>query len=339
MIDIYRLWRPSPLFRATRLERALETPAHIYFKYEGVSPAGSHKPNTAVPQAYYNKEAGIRRIATETGRRPMGLGDGDGVQLLRPGLRRLHGEGVVRPEALPPHLHGDVRRVGGGLTLGQDEQRPCDPRGPSRLHRLAGDRDQRGGRGRGDARGHELRARAACSGTSSCTRRSSGSRPRSRWRWRARQPDVVVGCVGGGSNYAGLSYPFMAEKLRGDAEHAVRGHRAGRLPHPHQGPVRLRLRRHRQDRARRPMYTLGHDFVPAPVHAGGLRYHGDAPSLSMLVHEGHMEAKAYTQNQIFEAAIAVRARRRASSPRRSRATRSRARSTRRSPRARPARSA
>ena len=129
VLDIYRLWRPSPLHRATRLEQALQTPARIYFKYEGVSPAGSHKPNTAVAQAYYNKEAGTKRIATETGAGPVGLGARDGVRVLRDRLPGLHGEGLLRAEAVPAHLHGDVRRRGDGVAVADDAGGQGDPGG------------------------------------------------------------------------------------------------------------------------------------------------------------------------------------------------------------------
>ena len=122
VIDVYRLWRPTPLFRATRLERALDTPARIYFKYEGVSPAGSHKPNTAVPQAYFNKEAGNPADRDRDGRRSVGLRDGDGLQLLRARVHGVHGEGFLRPEALPPGVHGDVRSERAGLAVDDDER-------------------------------------------------------------------------------------------------------------------------------------------------------------------------------------------------------------------------
>ena len=207
VIDIYRLWRPSPLFRATRLERALDTPARIYFKYEGVSPAGSHKPNTAVPQAFYNQQAGIRRIATETGAGQWGSSMAHGVQHVRPGVRRVHGEGVVRAEAVPAGVHGDVRRL---ASWPRPATRPTAAarswkRTPTRRVRSA---SRSAKRWRTPRRTRTRTTRwAACWATCSCTSRSSGSRPSSRWRWRASVPTSIVGCVGGGSNYAGSGVP------------------------------------------------------------------------------------------------------------------------------------
>ena len=159
VIDVYRLWRPSPLFRATRLEQALDTPAHIYFKYEGVSPAGSHKPNTAVPQAYFNKEAGIRRIATETGAGQWGSAMALACQMfgLECDVYMVKASYDQKPyRRVFMETFGAERRR---LAERQDQQRPRDPRGAPRLDRFPRHRDQRGGRGRRDPRRHELRAR------------------------------------------------------------------------------------------------------------------------------------------------------------------------------------
>ena len=252
VIDVYRLWRPSPLFRATRLEQALDTPARIYFKYEGVSPAGSHKPNTAVPQAFYNKQAGIRRIATETGAGQWGSAMAHGLPDVRPRVRRVHGEGVLRPEAVPADLHGDLRRQRRGLAERQDEQRSRDPRRrtPIRPVRSAS-RSARPSRTPRRTTTRTTRS-AACWATCCCTRSVIGLEAQKQMEMAGERPDVVVGCVGGGSNYAGIAYPFMAGKLaRRDARHAVPRDRAGRVPDPHEGPVRLRLRRHGADRADR----------------------------------------------------------------------------------------
>ena len=153
---VYRQWRPTPLYRARRLEKALETPARIYYKYEGVSPGGSHKPNTAVPQAFYSKQEGITRLTTETGRRPVGLGARLRRRGLRPRGRRLHGQGLVRPEALPARAHRGVRRARGCEPLERDERGARDSRRAPGLVGQPGNGDLRGGRGGGDAGGHEV---------------------------------------------------------------------------------------------------------------------------------------------------------------------------------------
>ena len=154
--DIYRRWRPSPLFRARALEKALDTPAHIYYKYEGVSPAGSHKPNSAIPQAWANKQAGVDRLVDRDRRRAVGLGAGARVLAVRHGVRRLHGRRELRPEAVPPRDDGDVGREGAALAQRHDR---VGPRPAAQPERLARHRDLRGRRGRGGRRRHELRAR------------------------------------------------------------------------------------------------------------------------------------------------------------------------------------
>ena len=302
VIDIYRLWRPSPLYRATRLERALETPARIYFKYEGVSPAGSHKPNTAVPQAYYNKEAGIRRIATETGAGQWGsamamacsfFGLDCDVYMVRASYDQK------------PYRRIFMETFGASVVAS-----PSDKTNSGRAI-LEAHPDSTGSLGIAiseaveDAATHEDTNYALGSvlGHVLLHQTVIGLEAQKQMAMAGEQPDVVVGCVGGGSNYAGISYPFMAEKLRGASRTRFLATEPAACPTLTKG----RFAYDYGDTAKMapvvPMYTLGHEFVPAPVHAGGLRYHGDAPSLSMLVHHGHMEAKAYTQNQIFEAAI------------------------------------
>ena len=159
VLDVYRLWRPSPLYRAHRLEKALGTPARIYYKYEGVSPAGSHKPNTAVPQAFYNAKAGVRKLTTETGAGQWGTALAFACALFGAGVRGVAGRRVLRPEAVPAHDDRDVRRHGAPLAVTADRVRPRaaeDRPGPPRL---AGHRDLRGGRGGRAVRGHQVRAR------------------------------------------------------------------------------------------------------------------------------------------------------------------------------------
>jgi tryptophan synthase beta chain len=304
VIDVYRLWRPSPLHRATRLEQALQTPARIYFKYEGVSPAGSHKPNTAVAQAFYNKEAGTKRIATETGAGQWG-------SALAMACRFFGIDCQVF--MVKASYHQKPYRRNFMETFGAEVTPSPSPTTQAGKAILEADPDSTGSLGIAISEAVEV---AATSG--GAVRYALGSvlnhvllhqtviglEAKVQMALAGDTPDVVIGCVGGGSNYAGLAYPFMAGRLSGATpsmrflatEPAAcptltkgkfaydRGDVAGMVPLV-------------------AMYTLGHAFVPAPVHAGGLRYHGDAPSLSLLVKHGHMEAAAYTQNEIFEAAV------------------------------------
>ena len=171
VIDVYKLWRPTPLFRARRLEKLLNTPARIYYKYEGVSPAGSHKPNTAVPQAYYNSVEGTKRLTTETGAGQWGSALAFACGPVRPGLRDLDGPRVLRPEAAPPHAHADLGRDRAPVPVQGHQGGPGRARGRPGLARLARHRDQRGGRGGGRVAPRPGTRSARCSTTCCCTRR------------------------------------------------------------------------------------------------------------------------------------------------------------------------
>ena len=304
VLDIYRLWRPSPLHRATRLEQALETPARIYFKYEGVSPAGSHKPNTAVAQAYYNKEAGTKRIATETGAGQWGsalamacASFGIDCQVFM----------VKASYEQKPYRRIFMEMFGAEVTASPS---PTTQAGKAALE---ADPEHTGSLGLAISEAVEV---VATSGGSIRYALGSvlnhvllhqtviGLEAKAQMEMAGDTPDVVIGCVGGGSNYAGLAYPFMADRLSGDKpDLRFLATEPAACPTLTKGRFAYDFGDTAGMSPIVPMYTLGHTFVPAPVHAGGLRYHGDSPSLSMLVHEGHMEAAAYTQNQVFEAAI------------------------------------
>ena len=302
VLDIYRLWRPTPLVRATRLERALDTPAHIYFKYEGTSPAGSHKPNTAVAQAYYNKEAGIRRVSTETGAGQWGSALAMAAKFFDLDCLVF----MVRAS----YEQKPYRRV--FIETFGAEVRPS-PTSTTEVGKriLEGDPDSPGSLGIAISEAIEVAAQ------NEDTKYSLGSvlnhvllhqtvigqEAKRQMELAGEQPDVVIGCVGGGSNYAGLAYPFMQDRLQGKTQTRFLAAEPAACPTLTRGEFTYDFSDTGQMTPLLPMYTLGHTFVPAPVHAGGLRYHGDAPSLSMLVHAGHMEAKAYTQNPVFEAAI------------------------------------
>ena len=302
VLDVYRLWRPSPLFRATRLEAALDTPARIYFKYEGVSPAGSHKPNTAVPQAFYNKEAGIRRIATETGAGQWG-------SAMSMACRFYDLECTVYM-VRASYDQKPYRRIFMETFGASVLPSPSDATNAGRSI-LAEHPDSTGSLGIAiseaveDAATHEDTNYALGSVLGHVLLHQSviGLEAQQQMEMAGERPDVVIGCVGGGSNYGGLAFPFMAGRLRGETpEMRFVATEPAACPTLTKGVFAYDFGDTAEITFLAPMYTLGHGFVPAPVHAGGLRYHGDSPSLSLLVREGHMEAKAYTQNAIFEAA-------------------------------------
>jgi tryptophan synthase beta chain len=305
VLDIYNLWRPSPLYRATRLERALQTPARIYFKYEGVSPAGSHKPNTAIAQAYYNKEAGTKRLVTETGAGQWGsslamacsfFGMDCQVFMVKASFqqkpyRRIFmetfgAEVIASPstqtQAGKAALEDNPDHTGSlGMAISEAVEVAATSGGAIKYSL-------------GSVLNHVLLHQTIIGLEAKAQLEKAGE----------RLPDVVIGCVGGGSNYAGIAYPFMAERLSG-AKPDMRflATEPAACPTLTKGKFAYDFGDEAATIPLIPMYTLGHTFLPAPVHAGGLRYHGDSPSLSMLVHEGHMEAVAYTQNQVFEAAV------------------------------------
>ena len=303
VIDIYRLWRPSPLFRATRLERALDTPARIYFKYEGVSPAGSHKPNTAVPQAFYNKQAGVTKIATETGAGQWGSSLALACQLFgmeclvymvkasyeQKPYRRIFMESFGASVLASP---SDTTNAGRGVLSDHPGSTGSLGIAISEAVEVAATNEDTN-YALGSVLNHVLLHQSVI-----------GLEAKEQMEMAGEVPDVVIGCVGGGSNYAGIAYPFMADKLRGvTPDMRFVAAEPAACPTLTKGSFAYDFGDTAGMTPLFPMYTLGHDFVPAPVHAGGLRYHGDAPSLSLLVKHGHMEAKAYTQNQIFDAAI------------------------------------
>jgi tryptophan synthase beta chain len=302
VLDIYRQWRPTPLIRARRLERALDTPAHIYFKYEGVSPAGSHKPNTAVAQAYYNKEAGINKLATETGAGQWGSALSMAcaffdieclVYMVKASYeqkpyRRVFME-TMGAKVIPSpsdttdagqKILADHPDSTGSLGIAISEAVEIAAKNPDTNYSL------------GSVLNHVLLHQTIV-----------GQEAQKQMDLTGEYPDVVIGCVGGGSNYAGLSYPFMRERLAGKRQTRFIATEPAACPTLTKGRFAYDFADTGETIPLVPMYTLGHTFVPAPVHAGGLRYHGDSPSLSLLVRGGHMEARAYTQNQVFEAGV------------------------------------
>jgi tryptophan synthase beta chain len=297
--DIYRLWRPTPLFRARRLERELDTPAHIYYKYEGVSPAGSHKPNTAVAQAFYNREAGIRKLATETGAGQWGSALALACQLF--GLEcEVFMVGISYDQK--PYRKAMIETWGATVH-----------RSPSDLTEAGRSQAEHQSGSLGIAISEAVEVAAGADDTNYslgsvlnhvCLHQTViGQECIAQLELAGEAPDVVIGCVGGGSNFAGVAYPFLRQKLREGTETRFVAAEPAACPTLTRGRYAYDFGDTVGMTPLMPMYTLGHDFVPPPVHAGGLRYHGDAPSLSALVKEGLVEPKAIAQTAAFASAV------------------------------------
>jgi tryptophan synthase beta chain len=297
--EVYKLWRPTPLFRAHRLERALDTPAHIYYKYEGVSPAGSHKPNTAVAQAYYNREAGVRKLSTETGAGQWGSALALACQLF--GLEcEVFMVGVSYDQK--PYRRAMIEAWGGTVH-----------RSPSDLTDAGRSQAEHSSGSLGIAISEAVEVAAGSEDTNYslgsvlghvCLHQTViGQESIAQLEQAGEYPDVVVGCVGGGSNFAGLSYPFVRANLRDGRTTRFVAAEPAACPTLTRGAYAYDFGDTVGMTPLMPMYTLGHDFVPPPVHAGGLRYHGDAPSLCALVKQGVVEAEAIQQTAAFDAAV------------------------------------
>jgi tryptophan synthase beta chain len=299
--EIYRLWRPSPLYRAHRLEQALGTPAHIYYKYEGVSPAGSHKPNTAVPQAFYNRAAGTKRIATETGAGQWGSSMALACQMF--GLECTVYMVKVSFEQKP--YRKSMMQLWGAKVLASPSKETNAGRGI-----LAKDPRSQGSLGIAISEAVEDAA------THGDTRYALGSvlnhvlmhqtvigiEAKEQLKLAGDYPDVVIGCHGGGSNFAGVAFPFVADKAAGKKVRIVAVEPTS-CPTLTKGVYAFDYGDTAQMAPIAKMYTLGHDFMPPGIHAGGLRYHGAAPLVSLLKHHGVIEARAVGQLACFEAAV------------------------------------
>jgi len=301
--DIYRLWRPSPLYRAHRLEKALQTPARIYYKWEGVSPAGSHKPNTAVAQAYYSKQEGVKRITTETGAGQWGSALAFACNAF--GLESKVYMVQVSYEQKP------YRRVM-METWGATVVPSPSPETKAGRAILAKDPNSPGSLGIAISEAVEEAA------TREDTKYSLGSvlnhvlmhqtviglEAKKQFEILREYPDVLVGCVGGGSSFAGFTFPFVQDKLSGKAK-GLRIVAVEPLACPSltKGKYLYDFGDTAGTTPLIKMYTLGHSFVPAPIHAGGLRYHGMAPLVCALYDQKIIEAVAVHQNPVFEAAV------------------------------------
>jgi tryptophan synthase beta chain len=298
--EIYRLWRPTPLHRAQRLERELDTPAHIYYKYEGVSPAGSHKPNTAVAQAYYNKQEGIAKLATETG-----AGQWGSALALACRLFEMQCEVFMVGISYDQKPYRKAMMETWGATV---------HRSPSELTEAGRSQAEHSSGSLGIAISEAVEVAAGSEDTNYslgsvlnhvCLHQTViGQEAIAQMEMAGERPDVVIGCVGGGSNFAGTAYPFLRKRIRDGWETRFLAAEPAACPTLTRGRYAYDFGDTVGMTPLMPMYTLGHDFVPPPVHAGGLRYHGDAPSLCALVRAGLVEATAIAQNAAFEAAVA-----------------------------------
>lgn len=301
VLDIYRLWRPAPLYRARNLEQKLDTPAKIYYKYEGVSPAGSHKPNTAVAQAYYNKKEGIKRITTETGAGQWGSALSLACTFFDIECKVY----MVRVSfEQKPYRRSMIMNWGATVIPSPSDQTEAGRK------ILAKDPNTTGSLGiaiseavedavmrddtkysLGSVLNHVLLHQSII-----------GLEAQKQMEMADDYPDIVIGCVGGGSNFGGIAFPFLRDKFQGKNVHAI-------AVEPHACPTMTRghfaydFGDTAQMTPLMAMYTLGHSFIPPGIHAGGLRYHGMAPLISHLVRENQIEARAYHQLEVFEAAL------------------------------------
>ena len=301
VMDVYRIWRATPLFRARRLEKALDTPAHIYYKYEGTSPAGSHKPNTAVPQAYYNKRAGIKRLATETGAGQWGSALSLACQMF--GLECTVYMVRVSYDAKP--YRRMLMHTWGAEVFPSPSDHTHSGRGV-----LAATPDSPGSLGIAiseaveDAATHPDTNYALGSVLNHVMLHQTviGQEARLQMQMAGEEPDVVIGCFGGGSNFGGLALPYLEDRLAGKGPRLLAVEPAA-CPSLTKGEFAYDFGDTAKLTPLIKMFTLGHDFVPPGIHAGGLRYHGASPLLSHLLHLGHIEAKAYPQLPCFQAAV------------------------------------
>ncbi len=300
--EVYRLWRPTPLIRARRLEKELDTPAHIYFKFEGASPVGSHKPNTAVAQAFYNKEQGVRRLSTETGAGQWGSALSFACSLFGIDCKVY----MVRVSyEQKPYRRMLMETYGARVTPSPSQETAAGRR------ILEAMPDTTGSLGIAISEAVEVAA------ISEDTKYSLGSvlnhvllhqtvigeEAIEQMEMAGEYPDVVIGCVGGGSNFAGLAYPFLRERLTNGAKTRFVAVEPTACPTMTKGLYTYDYGDTAKLTPLVKMDTLGHTFVPAGIHAGGLRYHGMAPSLCALHHAGYIEPVAYPQNPVFAAAV------------------------------------
>jgi len=301
--DIYRLWRPTPLFRAIGLEKTLKTPAKIYYKYEGVSPPGSHKPNTAIAQAYYNMKEGAERMATETGAGQWGSALAFGCMTF--GLKcTVYMVRVSYDQK--PYRRVMMESYGADVYSSPSEQTESgrkilkeDPNNSGSLGIAISEAvedaltHEEANYGIGSVFNHVLLHQTVI-----------GLESKKQLEIAGDYPDVIYGCIGGGSSFSGLFWPFYYDRVTGKAPKDVRfiATEATACPTVTKGEYTFDHGDTAKITPLVPMHTIGHDFIPAPIHAGGLRYHGIAPTISRLVAEKQLSTKAYNQVDVFDAA-------------------------------------
>lgn len=303
VIDVYRLWRPSPLYRAHRLEKALGTPARLYYNYEGGSPSGSHKSNTAVPQAWYNKAEGIRRLTTETGAGQWGSALSMACQFFgldckvfmvkvsygqkpyRKAMMQTFGAEVTASPSMETEAGRAVLArdpdCSGSLGIAISEAVEMAVQDPHTKYAL------------GSVLNHVLLHQTII-----------GIETMQKFRLAGDWPDVIVACTGGGSNFAGIAFPFLGSRLRGESPGArIIGVEPAACPTLTKGRLAYDFGDTGHLTPLMKMHTLGSTFIPPGQHAGGLRYHGMGPLVSHLAHLGEMEAVAVPQLEVFQAAV------------------------------------
>jgi tryptophan synthase beta chain len=300
--EIYALWRPTPLLRAVRLEKALNTPAHIYYKYEGVSPGGSHKPNTAIPQAYYNKIAGTKRLTTETGAGQWGSSLSLGCQLF--GIecvvymvkvsyhQKPYRKMMMHTWGATVHASPSSNTAYGRSILEKD------PECPGSLGMAISEAIEDAVKSKntkyslGSVLNHVCMHQTVI-----------GLECLKQMEMAGEDPDVIIGCAGGGSNFAGISFPFAKEKMAGKKNYRIIAVEPALCASLTQGELRYDFGDTAETTPLMMMYTLGHNFMPPKIHAGGLRYHGMAPTVSHLLKHKVIEAVAVQQTKAFESAV------------------------------------
>jgi tryptophan synthase beta chain len=303
VLAIFRMFRPSPLYRARRLEKALDTPARIFYKYEGVSPVGSHKTNTAIPQAYYNKAEGVKRIATETGAGQWGSALAMATQMF--GLEcKVY---MVKVSYFQKPYRRSLMELFGAQVVPSPSQDTNAGR-----HILEADPESTGSLGIAiseaveDAAMREDTKYSLGSVLNHVLMHQTviGQEAQAQMEMAGYYPDIVIGCVGGGSNFGGVSLPFVGDKLTGKHPNTrIVAVEPAACPTLTKGVYAYDYGDTAMMAPIVKMHTLGHTFVPKPIHAGGLRYHGAAPIISHLLQGGYIEAVAYPQNPVFEAAV------------------------------------
>jgi tryptophan synthase beta chain len=300
--DAYRLYRPSPLFRAHRLERALDTPAHIYYKYEGGSPAGSHKPNTAIPQAFYNKEEGVKRLATETGAGQWGsalafAGALFGLEVKVYMVRASYDQKPYRRILMETYGAEVVASPSLGTNYGRKvlNETPDSPgslgMAISEAVEDAATRDDTK-YALGSVLNHVLLHQTVV-----------GQEAIEQMGMAGEEPDVVIACTGGGSNFGGMTFPFLGRNFRDGAKYRIIAAEPEAAPSLTRGVYAYDFGDTGKMAPIVKMHTLGSDFIPEPIHAGGLRYHGMSPLVSLLKEHDLIEARSVHQRQTFEAGV------------------------------------